>query len=215
MAETELPETDNALTPAESLALIHTTARETREAVGFSEWPFYLIWGLAWTVAFSVTHLAKASASAPLADLPSGVVTLTWLVCIVGAVGATAVVIARGSRGVTGTTARIGKRIGLSYSAAFAGAGPISALLGLESHQIGAFFVFVVALLYVGQGAVFLDDLQLGVGIWLLAVDVLALALGAAWLNLVLAGLGGGAFLVAAMLSYRSARRVGLEDGRF
>lgn len=77
---------------------------------------------------------------------------MTWLVCIVGAVGTTAVVttavvIARGSRGVTGTTARIGKRIGLSYSAAFAGAGPISALLGLESHQIGAFFVFVVALL--------------------------------------------------------------------
>lgn len=61
----------------------------------------------------------------------------------------------------------------------------------------------------------FLDDLQLGVGIWLLAVDVLALALGTAWLNLVLAGLGGGACLVAAMLSYRSARRVGLEDSRF
>jgi hypothetical protein len=107
----------------------------------------------------------------------------------------------------------MGRRLGLSWFAAFAAAGPLGALLDLDEHEFGALFVFVVALLYLGQGAAFADDLQLGVGVWLLAVDVVALAVGPAWFNLVLAVFGAGAFGVAAVVARRSPQRVGLADG--
>lgn len=202
-----------ALTPAESLAVIENTLRETRHALGFSDWPFYFVWGVAWAVAFTATHLARSSESAPLAGLSDTGVGLLWIGCITAAVVATSVVVARASHGVAGTTVRIGRRLAISWAAAFSAAGPLGALLGLEDHEFGAFFVFVVALLYVGQGAAFLDDLQLGVGVWLLAVDVVALAAGPEWFNLVLAVFGAGAMLTAAAVARRSQQRVALSDG--
>lgn len=201
------------LTPAESLCLIEEALQDARRALVVADWPFYLIWGLAWAVAFTGTHLAEASDTAPLARVPDGAVEVLWLVCIAGAIAATATVVARGSRGVSGTSARTGRRLGLSWFAAFAAAGPFAALLRLEGHEVGALFVFVVALLYVGQGAAFSDDLQLGVGGWLLAVDVVALALGAVWFSLVLAVFGAGAFLVAAVLARRTHSRGVLDSG--
>jgi hypothetical protein len=204
---------DRELTPAESLALIDSTLRTTRDALAFSEWPYYAIWGLAWGVAFTVTHLARSTVDAPLAQMPDGAVGAVWLVCVGAAIAATGVIVAHGSRGLAGTTARMGRRLGLSWFAAFAAAGPLGALLDLDEHEFGALFVFVVALLYLGQGAAFADDLQLGVGVWLLAVDVVALAVGPAWFNLVLAVFGAGAFGVAAVVARRSPQRVGLADG--
>jgi len=215
MARTEHRDADDpALTPAESLALIEATQHDTRRALGFSDWPFYLIWGLAWAVAFTVTHLVTAVDSLPLARIPEAVVGFVWLVCVGGAVVATGVVIARFSRGVAGTSARIGKRLAVYWSAAFMAAGQLGALLGLEGYQFGALFVFVVALLYLGQGAAFLDDLQLGVGVWLLVVDTVALALGPNWFNLVLAVFGAGAFLVVAAFGRRSEQRAGQRAGQ-
>jgi len=154
---------DRELTPAESLALIDSTLRTTRDALAFSEWPYYAIWGLAWGVAFTVTHLARSTVDAPLAQMPDGAVGAVWLVCVGAAIAATGVIVAHGSRGLAGTTARMGRRLGLSWFAAFAAAGPLGALLDLDEHEFGALFVFVVALLYLGQGAAFADDLQLGV----------------------------------------------------
>lgn len=201
------------LTPAESLALIENTLRETRRALGFSDWLFYFVWGVAWAVAFTATHLARASDSAPLAGLSDVGVGLLWIGCIAAAVVATGVVVARTSHGMAGTTVRIGRRLALAWAAAFAAAGPLVGLLDLEDHEIGAFFVFVVALLYVGQGAAFLDDLQLGVGVWLLALDVVALAAGPEWFNLVLAVLGAGALVTAAAVARRTQQRVLPSDG--
>jgi len=202
-----------SLTPAESLAVIENTLRETRRALGFSDWPFYLVWGAAWAVAFTATHLARSSETAPLAGLSDAGVGLLWIACIGAAVVATGVVAAHASHGVVGTTVRIGRRLAISWAAAFAAAGPLGGLLGLEDHEFGAFFVFVVALLYVGQGAAFLDDLQLGVGVWLLAVDVLALAAGPEWFNLVLAVFGAGAMLIAAAVARHSEQRTALGNG--
>lgn len=197
---------DRELGPAESLVLIDATLRDARRALLVAEWPFYLIWGLAWGPAFTVTHLAESSDRAPLAVLPDAAIGIVWLGCVAAAIAASAVVVGRGSRGVSGTSTRRGRRLGLSWFAAFAAATPLAHLLGLEDHQVGALFVFVVGLLYVGQGAAFLDDLLLGVGVWLLTVDVIALALGRAWFNLVLAVFGAGALLVAAAVARRAAR---------
>jgi len=204
---------DRDLTPAESLALIDVTSRNARRALVVPEWPFFLIWGVAWAVAFTVTHVAESSRTAPLAHPPGAAVGVVWLLCIGAAVAATTVVVARRSRGVSGTSASVGRRLGLSWFASFMAAGPLGALLGLEGHQFGALFVFVVALLYVGQGAALMDDVQLGVGLWLLAVDVVALALGPDWFNLVLAVFGAGAFLVAAALTRRTSYQVGPAGG--
>lgn len=200
---------DPELTPERSLALIDATLRDTRRALGFSEWPIYLAWGVAWAVAFTVTHLVASEPAAPLADVPGAVIGLVWLSCLGGAVLVTCMVSARLGRGVTGTTTRIGRRLGVSWAAAMTSAGLLGDLLGLDGHQVGALFVFAVALLYVGLGTAALDDLQLAVGVWLLLVDVAALALGPRWFNLVLAVLGAGALLVAAAVAHRRDQRVG------
>jgi len=214
MVRTHHPEADDqSLTPAESLALIEATLRDTRGALGFSDWPFYLTWGIAWAVAFTFSHLVLASDQAPLADLPEGYVGLAWLVCVGGAGVVTGLVIRRAAHGVSGTTARVGRRLGLCWSAAFLGASLLAGLWELGDPDFGALFVFVVALLYLGQGAAFLDDLQLGLGVWLLAVDIAALAAGLAWFNLILAVFGAGGMLVAAGLARRAQLRTGLEDG--
>jgi hypothetical protein len=204
---------DATLTPEESLALIEATQRETRGALAFSEWPVYLAWGVAWALAFSFTQLVVGGDDAPLGQLPEALVGVVWITCIVGAIAATAIVIARGARGVTGTSERIGKRIALCWAAAFTGFGLLGGLLGFEGHVSGALAVFVVALLYLGQGAVFLDDLMLGTGLWLLVVDVAAVALGPDWFNLVLAVFGAGAFFVAAFLARRGEQRPATSRG--
>jgi len=204
---------EQALTPAESLALIESTLRDTRHALGVSDWPFYLAWGIAWAVAFTVTHLVYGGEGAPLADLPDGYVGLAWVLCVGGATAVTGLVIRRHSRGVAGTTARVGRRLGLCWFTAYSAAGVFAELLELRDAELGALFVFVTALLYLGQGAAFLDDLQLGVGVWLLVVDVVALAAGPEWFNLLLAAFGGGGMLLAAALAHRAQRRAAPDDG--
>lgn len=214
MIGTEARDTgDREPTPAESLALIDATLRQTRGALGLSEWPFYLIWGLAWGVAFTLTHLVTSSPGAPLAHLPVTVLGLVWPICIGAAIAATGWVAARTSRGVGGTSARVGRRLAVSWAASFPAAVAIGGLLGLSGHEFGALLVLVAALLYVGQGAAFLDDLQLGTGLWLLVVDVVALALGPARFNLVLAVFGAGGLLVAAALARRGSQRAERADG--
>lgn len=214
MVRTEHPDADDRpLTPAESLALIETTLRDTRGALGFSDWPFYAIWGIAWAVAFTFTHLVAASDRVPLADVPEAFIGVVWLVSVSAAIVASGFVIRRVAHGVAGISARVGKRLGVCWFAAFSGAGVLAGVLELEDPEFGALFVFVTALLYLGQGAAFLDDLQLGLGVWLLAVDVMALAAGIAWFNLLLAVFGGGALLVAAVLARRAQPGTGLDDG--
>lgn len=214
MVRTHHPEADDqSLTPAESLALIEATLRDTRGALGFSDWPFYLTWGIAWAVAFTFAQLVYGGAGAPLADVPEGYVGLVWMVCVGVAIVVTGLVIRGFARGVAGTTARVGRRLGVCWFAAFTGAGVLAGLLELGDPQLPALFVFVTALLYLGQGAAFLDDLQLGLGVWLIAVDVVALAAGIEWFNLLLAVLGAGALLVAAVLARRAQLRTGLADG--
>jgi len=214
MARTDhLEADDRTLTPAESLALIESTLRDTRHALGVSEWPFYLIWGTAWAMAFTFAHLVYGGDGAPLADIPEGSVGLVWLVCVGIATGVTGLVIRRYARGVAGTTARVGKRLGLCWFVAYSGAAALAGLLELDGPGFGALFVFVTALLYLGQGAAFLDDVQLGTGVWLLAVDVVALAAGPDWFNLLLAVFGAGGMLVAAVLAHRAQHRVASNDG--
>lgn len=214
MARTYQPDADDAaLTPTESLALIESTLRDTRGALGFSDWPLYLAWGIAWAVGFTISHLAHSGDAAAPARPPEAVVGPVWLVCVACATLATGLVIRRSARGLTGTTARVGRRLGLSWFAACVAAGALGGLLGLDDHEFAALFVFVVALLYVGQGAAFGDDLQLGVGVWLMAVDVLGLAVGPDWFNVVLAVFGAGALMVAAVLSRRGRPSTALDDG--
>jgi len=214
MARTDhLEADDRTLTPAESLALIESTLRDTRHALGVSDWPFYLIWGSAWAVAFTFAHLVDGGDGAPLADVPEGSVGLVWLVCVGIATVVTGLVIRRYARGVAGSTARVGRRLGLCWFVAFSGAGVLAGLLELGDPGFGALFVFVTALLYLGQGSAFLDDVQLGAGVWVLVVDVVALAAGPEWFNLLLAVFGAGGMFVAAALAHRAQHRTASDDG--
>lgn len=109
----------------------------------------------------------------------------------------------RQSRGIGGASERLGRRIGIAWVVAFATAGPMVGLLGLDGPLSGALFVFVVAVLYMGQGAVFLDDLQFGTGVWLAVSNVGALLFGPELFNLAAAVLAGGGLLAAGLVAGR------------
>jgi hypothetical protein len=192
-----------APSPQESLAVIDATLRDARQAFGFADAPLYLVWGLAWVILFAGIQLVAAPAYAPLSHLP------LWTAGAVGAaaIGAAAVFSgvhgARQTRGIGGASQRLGRRIGVTWVATFASAGLMVGLLDLAGPLSGALFVFAVAVLYMGQGAVFADDVQFGAGLWLAAVNAAALLSGPELFNLLIAVLGGGGLLAAGALTRR------------
>jgi hypothetical protein len=83
----------------------------------------------------------------------------------------------------------------------------VSAASLLPEEYAGAPFVLVVGVAYCAMGAAMLDDIQLGLGVWLLVTTCVAVALGPAWVNAVFALLSGGGFLIAAVLDRARLRR--------
>ncbi|MGH8930123.1 MAG: hypothetical protein ACRDZO_05655 [Egibacteraceae bacterium] len=193
--------TDDAepLSPAESLALIEQTMAEARRALGISDWPFYLIWGTTWAVGFGATHWAHLGPGWPT-PLGAG---MTWSFAALVAVVLSVLVSVRHGRGIDGASVRIGQRIGVAWTAWTLGTPLLGLALGLRAHEIGALVVLVVAVFFMGIGAAFVDDLQLGLGVWLMATDIAGVALGQEWYSLLLAVCGGGGMLVASALAYR------------
>lgn len=203
MGGTDATGQEQVPSPQESLQVIDATVAEARRAFGFSDAPLYVAWGVAWVALFGAFQLVAAPAYAPLADLPLWVAGAVAAAAIAAASVFSAVHSARQSRGIGGASEAMGRRIGIGWFATFATATALVVLLDVDGPLTGAVFVFAAAVLYMGQGAVFTDDVQFGTGLWLAVANVVALAAGPELYSLLVAVLGGGGLLAAGMLARR------------
>jgi len=227
-AERDVPEEgeaergDVALDAAESLRLIREQQERAREATEPDARLLYLAWGTAWLVGYlclwtSALRTADHPASAPLTTGRSPVVGgqpepwAFWIFfsLIAAAVAFTIVHSVTRTAGTRGVSARAGAMYGWSWMLGFttygfvlgglARAGASEEVLALASN---AFACVVVGLLYLGGAAAFADRGLFVLGLWILLVAAVATFAGLPLTYLVMALLGGGGFLVMALVAH-------------
>ncbi|MGH3979907.1 MAG: hypothetical protein ACRDRZ_13060 [Pseudonocardiaceae bacterium] len=192
---------DSTLTAAESLALID----QQREQVGKRIEPdavlVYGTWGLAWAVGFGGLYLASSGT----VDLPLLAAALLFVVMIFSALAITGIHMARRFRGVRGVSSQVGAMYGWTWLAGFLAVSVVNGALaqrGLSDEHMAllgpAGPLLVVGVLYMAGGAIWRDRIQYGLGVWILAVDAVAVLAGVPGNYLVMTLAGGGGFLVAA-----------------
>lgn len=200
------PDSDPPSTPQESLAIVEEATARARAQLAFRDSVPLLAWGAAWTLGFGVTHLIVGGADPLLGAVPEWVAGAVWVLVIAAASLVSGVHGARHGAQLDGRSSRMGARIAICWAVALTGAFATIVALGLAAHEIGALFVFTVAVLYLGQGAVFVDDLMLGLGAWFLVLNVAALVAGPEVYSLLLAVGGGGGLLAGGLLARRNER---------
>lgn len=164
----------------------------------------YAVWGVAWLVGF-LLWWAAARPAGPV-DVPLGVAGALFAVCILTAMVTTGVHIGRRVAGVRGVSARVGAMYGwawfLSFTTLFAVMSG-AARQGV-SEETGALLWsvlsgLVVGALYLAGGALWQDNTQYGLGVWILVSSAAGALAGYPGVYLVMALAGGGGFLLAAL----------------
>ena len=199
-----------ALDPREALALLDGERSRTQRHLEPDARLLYGVWGVAWLVGFLALWSASTGAG-PLSRTVAGVV---FAGCIAGAVVVTAVHSVRRLAGVRGVSSTTGAMYGWAWllgfgalSAIMAGAsrgGASSEVLAVLAPAVSA---LVVGLLYLAGGALWQDRTQFGLGVWILVAGSVAAVTGWPTNELVMALLGGGGFLVGALVVALAGRR--------
>lgn len=201
------------LDPAEALALIESESGRVRRALDV-RLPLQLFaWGVAWCVGFGVLWWDVRSQQ-PFTG-PGVVAAVVFSVLLIAAATVTGVVTQAATRGRGGRSARQGRDLGIFWGAGFTAffvfAGGIGSA-GLDPEAAGLLFaggsVVITGLAYLAMAAVFGGAVERTLGIWLLVLVAGGVWAGPVTLNLLIAVLGGGGFLVAAAL----ARRRGIHS---
>lgn len=185
-------------TPEEQVDLIRRTLVQARRQVAMGPaGPIYKAWGLAWMFAFLAIHLLDQSVA--LTQFRPALIGVVLALSL----GVATIFTVRYTRTPRGVSSPLNTRIGLAWGAAFMLASLAVATQNPSGEQIAFVFAYTVAILYLAFGAVFFDNLQMGMGLWLGAVNTLALAMGPRGYSLVMALAGGGGLLVAGFLADR------------
>lgn len=214
---TELPtpvDPDDALPSAdEALALIRSqqTALERDQLSGI---PWILgVWGVAWSVGFFALWSGYEGGN-PWFSIPLPISGTIFGVLLVGSIVFSAIVGMRLNRGVRGPSNFSGAVYGISWSVVSFGAYLVGAALinaGMDSELASLYFPAVYALvagsMYLMGAALWRSIDQLVLGAVIIVTGTVAPFFGAPTNNLVMAVLGGGAFLVAAIVMSISLRR--------
>lgn len=189
----------------EALALIREQQRAVeRNQLGGIPW-ILGVWALAWGVGFFA--LWSGYGGNPWFSIPLGVAGTLFGALIVSAIVVSAIVGARIGRGVHGQSAFSGAVYGVSWAV---GSGVIFAIgmalsrAGAEADVMSLYYPagysLVAGLIYLMGAALWRSIDQLVLGIIIAVVGAIAPFFGAPTNNLVMAVLGGGAFLVAAIV---------------
>ena len=198
---------DLPLDPVEMLAIADDSQRTAIARLTPDDRLLYLVWGVAWLVAFLVRW--ATSGDDPLVDAPTAGGVIYGVALATGA-AITGIHIHRRVRGIGGATARAGQRWGATWMCAF-GAYPFilggidrahgsDALIGVVAPVLA---VFIVGLMYMVGGALWDDSIGFVTGGWTIAMAATAAIVGANG-HLVVLGLGGGGgFVVAAAAAHR------------
>jgi hypothetical protein len=194
---------DEELSPQELLELIKSQHEGAARDLCVDPAQILASWGVAWTLGFGAFYFASSGARWHFLPLWAATVVLVALsaLALAGVVTQTA----RRGRGVQGPSRTVSARYGWSWPLAFAGVFALNA--GLSEHGLPASLgpllwpgssAVVVGVLYLAGGALFADDVQYGLGAWMLAVGAGSVQAGWPANFAVLALAGGGGFLAAA-----------------
>ncbi|MEV6278706.1 ABC transporter permease [Nocardia sp. NPDC051832] len=168
--------------------------------------PSYLSFGLAWLLGYGAFALSYGS-DPPVPAALAGALLFGGLVLalVITGVGA-----ARALRGAHGRDAVIGKLLAAAWLIGF---GALSILIQAASTALDEPEVqtllwptgagLVVGMIYLAGGVAYRDALQYALGAWLALLSSAALFLNGANLYWALAVIGGGGYLVAAVLEPR------------
>ncbi|MEJ5947021.1 hypothetical protein WDZ17_17150 [Pseudokineococcus basanitobsidens] len=197
--------------PQEALALLRAERTRTSRALQPDARLLYGVWGLAWLVGF-VALWTATTGRGPLV-LPGAVAETTFGLLLAAALVVTTVHVARRSAGVRGASARQGAMYGWAwflgfglYFAVMASAADAGASAGLLGVLAPALAGLVVGLLYLSGGAMWQDRTMYTLGAWVLVASAADALAGFPTNQLVMGLLGGGGFLVAAVVLHLRGR---------
>ncbi len=198
---------DSSPTAEDSVEVIRQALARAHGLTAISPAPVQALWGLIWLVAFGFTHWA--SQVAPWTEERAGVaIGLTWLVLGVAGSVFSFLYFARAAGPRSGVQQSNGSLLAIAMAASFTGAAALPLVAGLTDHLVSAVIVLVVAVVYVVTGAVYGQRGQVWLGVWILATNLVATALGGEWYSLVMAIAGGGALLAFGLATWpRGTRR--------
>lgn len=205
--------------PAEGLRLIAAQTARVRATEPDARILFAL-WGCAWLVGYLALYLT-ANGTLPGARVTdSGLATpavwafIVFAVVIGVAILATIIYSTRGTVGLRGVSARQGAMYGWSWFIGFVGVGAVTggiASAGASDEVIAltsnALSCLVVGILYMAGGTFWQEPRQYALGVWIIVVAGIALYAGLPHTYLVMALLGGGGFLVGALIEHLHRRR--------
>ena len=200
-------------TADEALALIRDQQRAVaQDQLGAVPW-ILAVWGIAWGVGF-LTLWSGYEGGNPWFQLPLPIAGTIFGVLLLSAIVASAVLGIRISRGVRGASGFTGAVYGLGWWAgsiavylvgvALINAGASAELISL---YYPAAYGLVAGLLYFMGAALWRSIDQLVLGTIIIIASTVAPFFGAPTNNLVMAVLGGGSFLVAALVMTLSLKR--------
>lgn len=200
-------------TADEALALIRRqqSALERDQLSGI---PWILaVWGVAWTVGFLALWSGYEGGN-PWFQLPLAVAGTVFGVLILGSIVISAVIGMRLNRGVRGPSNFSGAVYGIAWPVVSLGAyliGVALAVNGMDRELQSLFFPAIYALvagaMYLMGAALWRSVDQLVLGAVIIVAGTVAPFFGAPTNNLVMALLGGGSFLIAALVMQLGLRR--------
>lgn len=204
-----VPDGDDALDPAEMLALVEDQKRSVRgQLAGFVP-VIVTAWGLTWLFGFGCLWLIDGLA--PAFSLPPPVAIAIFVVLLVGAVALSAVLGMRSGRGMRGSSAEAftGIVYGCTWtvgSLAIVGFAQGLIYNGMSPELANVFypiaFVIFAGIMYILSAALWHAVPMLILGVWMLVVAVVAPFFGTPTHYLVLALGGGLGFLVLGIASF-------------
>ncbi|MFI6502636.1 hypothetical protein [Nonomuraea typhae] len=200
--------------PEETLRLIERQHAATLRLLIPNPLLVYLPWGVAWLAGFGVLFLG-AGVSGEGGPLPitwqTGLAVL-WGSQLIAIVLMTMAIFRSGSM-VRGSSGHRGAMYGITWMLAMIAVSVLGTrfVVQLPPEEIGPFYtgyyMLAVGILYAVGGAVFGEWAMFVLGAWILAVDVVGVALGGGLIYLLMAVLGGGGVIVTGLLLWWRRRR--------
>ena len=192
------------LDPRAAMDLIAETKKGTESALRVNGTHLYGAWGLAWLIGYGVVWLSVRGH--PTYRTPPAWTFVVLGACMAAALVVSMITIGQAMRGVTGLSSTSGKLYGWAWAISFTSLGFVIGGLahaGASEAVIGLFAsagpVLVVCIMYLVGGALWHSWTMFVVGAWLALTDGVAVMFGAVTFDLLMAIVGGGGFLAAAL----------------
>lgn len=203
-AEWQRPDQGPDPNPEQMLALLRAEQARVEQALVPDGRLVFGLWGVAWLVGFLV-FWSGASDSAPVQIAPA-VAGVVFGCCLAAAAIITTVHIVRRTVGVRGPSSLGGAMYGWTWFIAFACLYAVMTAAyrqGLDDETAGLLWpglsALIVGCMYMAGGALWLDRVQFGLGLWVLLSGGAGALAGFPSIYLVMGLAGGGGFLAAAV----------------